>query len=78
MKISEFNRKRLTEFVKDLSREVKRIEISISPDGDKAILYLPFGGGEIKVYEGEKVLLGDVIPGSNPALHTISTQNAKL
>lgn len=74
---SEFSRERLTEFVRDVSREATRIEISISPEEDKAKIYFPFEEQPIEIKGGEELVFEKVIPGSMPERHFKSIRMTK-
>lgn len=74
---SEFSRERLTEFVKDISREATRIEISISAEEDRAEIYFPFEEQPVEVKGGKELVFGNVIPGSMPERYFKSTRTTK-
>lgn len=71
-----FSRDKLTEFVDVLQSQVARIDISILPDGDEAVLYPPFSNTALILKEGDCVTLGDVVPDSFPERRfVIATRN---
>lgn len=73
----EFSRENLNEFVERLTKETTKILISISPEGDEAVLFVPFSRNALTVKSGEMVVLGDMMPGSIPERHIISIRNSK-
>lgn len=70
----KFSRDRLTEFVKNLSGEATRIVISISNEGDSALVFPAFRKTTLVVEEGQSVVLGEVIPGSVPERHVLTVE----
>ena len=66
-----FSRDRITEFVKDLSRETTQIIISVTGEKDRALVFLPFSTTALVVYGEQSVVFGEVIPGSVPELSLI-------
>lgn len=66
MESIRFSRDKLTEFVDVLQSQVARIDISILPDGDEAVLYPPFSNIALILKEGDCVTLGDVVSDSFP------------
>lgn len=73
----EFSRENLNEFVERLTKETTKILISISPDGDEAILFAPFSRNALTVKSGEMVVMGDTVHGSIPDRRTISIRSSK-
>ena len=47
---TKFSRDRITEFVKDLSREATQIIISVTGEKDRALVFLPFSTTALVVY----------------------------
>lgn len=74
---SRFSRERLTEFVKDVSSEATRIEISISAEEDRAEIYFPFEEQPIEIKGGEELVFGKVIPGSMTERHFKTVRTTK-
>lgn len=73
----EFSRENLNKFVEELTKETTKILISISPDGDEAVLFVPFSRNALTVKSGEMVVMGDTVHGSIPDRHTISIRSSK-
>ena len=61
---TKFSRDRITEFVKDLSREATQIIISVTGEKDRALV----------VYGEQSVVFGEVIPGSVPERHVLTVE----
>ncbi len=71
---TKFSRDRITEFVKDLSREATQIIISVTGEKDRALVFLPFSTTALVVYGEQSVVLGEVIPGSVPERHVLTVE----
>lgn len=71
---TKFSRDRITEFVKDLSREATQIIISVTGEKDRALVFLPFSTTALVVYGEQSVVLGEVISGSVPERHVLTVE----
>ena len=75
---TKFSRDRITEFVKDLSREATQIIISVTGEKDRALVFLPFSSTALVVYGEQSVVskhvFGEVIPGSVPERHVLTVE----
>ena len=71
---TKFSRDRITEFVKDLSREATQIIISVTGEKDRALVFLPFSTTALVVYGEQSVVFGEVIPGSVPEWHVLTVE----
>lgn len=71
----QFSRKNLGEFVRTITPEVTRIDISLSAEKDEAIIFIPFSRNAIVVHTGETVVIGEIVEGSIPPRHVIEVQS---
>ena len=71
---TKFSRDRITEFVKDLSREATQIIISVTGEKDRALVFLPFSTTALVVEGEQSVVFGEVIPGSIPERHFLTVE----
>ena len=71
----KFSRENIGEFIRAVAPETEKISISLSAEGDEAILQLPFTKETLSVKGGESIQFGATIPGAIPQRRVMSVQS---
>ena len=67
----KFERSNIQSFINMFSKDVVRMDISITADSDVARLYIPFSEKPLIVHIGEGVVRGNVIEGELPKMREL-------